>query len=621
MGIVGLSLLLAWSWMPSFSQTPAASAHAFVIGSDPVDGTTIASAPSTVRIYFNEDIGPASRALVYVFTSGGPANGREVDAGRSVIAEGNPRELDTPLLSPATLPQGSYEVRWSSIANDDGHATQGLIGFNVGASVTGLSGTSIIGPSTSNILPQLNLQGILAILWEWLTLLALTFWIGLVVMEGLLVIGVAPSSHGIADNAVRLLRKQGRPLQWLCLSALLVGEVINLLLRAALLTVAQSGGGLAPGNIGAIVLYTNYGYFWLARMGLICVALVFSVWTGRALQASNDQQAAPLLHEHRRESSFRRMLAQVKEEQKISQEPVAASTAEEPKRETPDTATPPARVTISLTSHDATAAATARPASSLLRSTITLWILAALIALTIAISGDTVQLAQAHISAAVLNWLHLLAEATWLGGVAYLGLVLLPLLPAIEPELHGELLVSLLRYYVPLLLAALGVLLISSLFKVETTITQPGQLLNDPYGRVLLVQLLLFVLMLIFTAYSFFSVLPRLRRQVVLLPVVNAELPARRARRSALEQSVSSLKRAMHILSTLGVGVLLCAALMAFYAPPIVFPPLPASATSSTGAARAAARPVCKHRRSAISPSRWQYCQGAWARTTRSSSS
>lgn len=606
-GMLGLSLLLAWSWSPLFSPAPAASAHAFVIGSDPVDGTTIASAPSVIRIYFNEDIGPASRALVYVYTPGGPANGREVDAGRSVIAAGNSRELDIALLSPATLPQGSYEVFWSAIDNGDGHATRGLIGFNIGTSVTGLPGTPTIGPSTSNILPQMNLQGILAILWDWLTLLALAFWIGLIVMEGLLGIGVAPSSHGIADNAVRLLRKQGRPLQWLCLSALLVGEIINLLLRAALLTTAQSGGGLDPANIAAIALHTNYGYFWLARIGLLCAALVFAWWTGRVLQGSHDVQAPSLVQRHRRGSSFRRARQQVMEEQKAeraeraagaekaSQEPATTPHAEEQKREASIPAASSARVTAVPTSPSPDTPAS-RPASSMLRITLTWWILAALIALTIALSGDTVQLAQAHISAAILNWLRLLAEAVWLGGVAYLGLALLPLLPTIEPESYGALLVSLLRFYVPLLLAALSVLLVSTLFKIETTISQPGLLLDDPYGRSLLVQLSLFVLMLIFTLYSFFHVLPRLRRQVVLLPVVNAELPARRARRSALEQRVSSMKRAMHILSMLGVGVLLCAALMVFYAPPIVFPPLPASATSnqanSSGATNTQAQTV-----------------------------
>src|SRR5450755_835194 len=44
---ISLSILLGIS----FSQAPAALAHAFVIGSDPVDGSTITSAPSVIRIF------------------------------------------------------------------------------------------------------------------------------------------------------------------------------------------------------------------------------------------------------------------------------------------------------------------------------------------------------------------------------------------------------------------------------------------------------------------------------------------------------------------------------------------------------------------------------------------
>ncbi len=147
---VGLSILLGLSWLPFFSQAPAALAHAFVIGSDPVDGSTIATAPPVIRIFFNAEISAASNARVFVFAPGGPANGSEVDAGHSYIPANHARELDTPLIAVSSLPQGSYEVKWSALALDDGHATHGLIGFNVGTSVTGLTGTPILGPSTSN---------------------------------------------------------------------------------------------------------------------------------------------------------------------------------------------------------------------------------------------------------------------------------------------------------------------------------------------------------------------------------------------------------------------------------------------------------------------------------------
>ena len=236
---VSLSLLLGASWLPFFGKAPAALAHAFVIGSDPVDGSTISAPPTVIRIFFNADISAVSSARVYAFAPGGPPDGSEVDTGHSLIPANHPRELDVPLIAASNLPQGSYEVKWSALALDDGYATNGLIGFNVGTSVTGLSGTPVLGPTTSNYLPQLNLQGALSVMWQWLTMLALLFWAGLVTMEGLLLASAGSSDD--SEGGVRAaLRKLGRPLQWLCLWAILVGELINLVLRGALLTQAET---------------------------------------------------------------------------------------------------------------------------------------------------------------------------------------------------------------------------------------------------------------------------------------------------------------------------------------------------------------------------------------------
>ncbi len=155
----------------------------------------------------------------------------------------------------------------------------------------------------------------------------------------------------------------------------------------------------------------------------------------------------------------------------------------------------------------------------------------------------------------------------------------------LKPDHHGDFLLNLLRYYMPLALASLAVALFGSLFLAETTISNAQQWLNDAYGRSLLVMLLLFALMLIFTLYSFFYLRPALRRQVILLPVVNADLPGRRTRHSALEQTENGLKHAMHILAALGAGVLLCGALMSFFAPPIVFPAVTYKLTLTDNAA------------------------------------
>src|SRR5712692_6886562 len=260
--MLSLSMLLVYAWWPTASRTPVALAHAFVIGSDPVDGSTISSAPAVVRIFFNEAIGPGSVAHVFA------PDGHVVDAAPSSISRTNLRELDTPLAAPGQLRQGSYTVRWTAVANEDGHTTHGVIGFNVGQSSTGLPGETILGPSTSNILPQLDLFGVLTVAWDWLVSLALTFWVGILVMEGL-----------FGSSSPAQARKQSLPLQWLCLAALLVGEVITLILRSTALTQTLGGSGINLSILGQLMLGTNYGHLWLLRVALIGVALGLLWWT------------------------------------------------------------------------------------------------------------------------------------------------------------------------------------------------------------------------------------------------------------------------------------------------------------------------------------------------------
>ncbi len=577
---ISLSILLGLNWLPLFAKAPAALAHAFVIGSDPVDGSTVATAPSVVRIFFNADISAASNARVYVFTPGGPLNGSEVDAGRSYIPAHQARELDTPLLAASRLPQGSYEVKWSALALDDGHATQGLIGFNVGTSVTGLTGTPTLGPSTSNNLPQLNVQGVLSIMWQWLTMLALLFWVGLVTMEGLLLLSARTNGDDTEGGVLSALRKQGRPLQWLCLSATLVGEIINLVLRGALFTQANAQSGIDPGTIRQVVFETSYGLFWLVRMTLICIALGFLWWTTRE---QNRGRAAGSIS-HKRASHLGQLRMQVAEERKKEEGSTKEETGDAPEQPEPLSASIAALPTTPRANAPLPERNTRRVRVARWHTTI--WLtLAALMLLTLAPSSAIAQLAQAHYSALILTWLQLLAQAAWFGGAAYLGFVLLPSLTTLKPDHHGDFLLNLLRYYMPLALTSLAVALFGSLFVAETTINDAQQWLNDPYGRSLLVMLLFFALMLIFTLYSFFYLRSALHRQVILLPVVNADLPGRRARHSALEQTENGLKHAMHILAALGAGVLLCGALMSFFAPPIVFPDVTYNLTTSTNPA------------------------------------
>ena len=116
----------------------------------------------------------------------------------------------------------------------------------------------------------------------------------------------------------------------------------------------------------------------------------------------------------------------------------------------------------------------------------------------------------------------------YFGSMAYLGYLLLPLLPTVEPEYHGELLTTLLRRLGPLIMGALGVLLVSGLYLSEVSLSNAGQLISDPYGRALLVKLVLITIMLVLSGYVLFVLRPRLIQQAILLSVSGT--PADRVR-------------------------------------------------------------------------------------------
>jgi copper transport protein len=556
---IGLCLLLSLNWLPLLFKAPEVQASSFVVGSDPVDGSTISVPPTQVRIFFNTPISSASTAIVYF-----GINYQVMNAGRSHIASKNPLELDTPLRT--QLPEGSYTVRWTALSATDGRATHGVIGFNLGHSSTGLPGQVILGPSTSNILPQLDSLGILAIAWDWLVMAALALWIGILVMESIILVNgkddSGRDSNGYrGDSGIRATqdleepgegetsnidqssrvastgdrgrvgvsptptfsmmtqaRKQSLPLQWLCLAALCVGEIINLILRAALYTQTSNTSGIDPVAIGQLMFNTAYGYLWLVRIALIGLAFVFLGWTTR----SNKSSSVGMRN--------------------------SASTRTKGKT----------------------------------RNTFIMLLLASLILFAFALSEDITQLAQAHASAVLLDWLFLVAQGIWFGGAAYLGFVLLPLLPALEPELHARSLVALIQRSTPLIASSIGVLLVSGLFLSETSLSSVQQLISDPFGRALLVKIVLVAIMLLVSIYALFFLMPLLRRQVLLLHVVNNEMPARRTRQAALERNERRLIILMRSLAYLGAGALLCAAFMSFFAPPIVFPAINYTNGSST---------------------------------------
>ena len=99
-------------------------AHAFLDHADPPVGSTVATSPKEVRVWFNEELEPAFSTLHIV-----DAAGKSVDR-----EDGRVDSSDSTLLrvSLPALPPGTYHVVWR-VLSLDGHTTEGDFNFAVKA--------------------------------------------------------------------------------------------------------------------------------------------------------------------------------------------------------------------------------------------------------------------------------------------------------------------------------------------------------------------------------------------------------------------------------------------------------------------------------------------------------
>jgi len=108
----------------------------------------------------------------------------------------------------------------------------------------------------------------------------------------------------------------------------------------------------------------------------------------------------------------------------------------------------------------------------------------------------------------MLNFLHLLATVTWIGGMFTINLVLMPSLAAIDPPQRGKLLGAALERFKPLALGAMAVLLVTGVL-----VAPPRALLNlsTPYGVTLALKHLAVLAMVVIGLLVPFVISPRMK--------------------------------------------------------------------------------------------------------------
>lgn len=116
--------------------------------------------------------------------------------------------------------------------------------------------------------------------------------------------------------------------------------------------------------------------------------------------------------------------------------------------------------------------------------------------------------------AVVLDWLHLVAAALWVGGMLYIATSYLPVLRQVSVAERARSLVTVLPYYTPWALAGVGIMAVTGPFSATVHLISWEQLLSTAYGRALVVKILLVGGLLLTSAIHVGLLRPRLKKEL-----------------------------------------------------------------------------------------------------------
>jgi methionine-rich copper-binding protein CopC len=117
-------IILTLATAVAIGAAPASQAHAFLDHASPAVGSSVATAPAAVTLWFTQDLEPAFSSVTVTNEAG-----QRVDLGKAQIPQGSPAGLQIGLMP---LPPGTYLVSWHVVSVDT-HPTEGTFTFEVGS--------------------------------------------------------------------------------------------------------------------------------------------------------------------------------------------------------------------------------------------------------------------------------------------------------------------------------------------------------------------------------------------------------------------------------------------------------------------------------------------------------
>ena len=554
---------------------PLVFAHALLLRSDPAANAVLNAPPQRIRLFFSEDLNNLTSRIVVVDTTN-----HQVDSGDSSIASSDTREMD---ISLPLLKAGIYVVVWRSQSAEDGHIATGSFLFRIAdpdGNVPPVPAVLPTGhfPGAAGVAGNTTLDAptVFQTSMTWLALLFMTFWAGGVLWETWILPPGGQEDAALAQAS----RRAGEAFRnWApyALAGIILCDIGIVLGQAAEITGSVSGAFSLP-ILRAVLFGSAFGRAWWIRQGIACVAAVLLL----LIRQSRQHSAAP-----------------------TEKETVFAD------REHPDTNdsedsdeseyVPPWARAVKETLRGILLIprlllAGVRQRSWLGRLEL-LFALALIVAFALSGHAAAVPASQRTYALSV-DLLHLLCTTLWVGGLLYIALILVPAQAKLNITDRAHALAQGLPAFGAL--ALVSVLVLAGTGSLNTTIhlTTFEQLFTTLYGRILVVKISLFLMMVGISAYHAFFLRSQLAEELkeqqeavvedfVSVPVTIQRQPSHHVDQDQDKLPLLHIQALSNRLSTwlqreavLGTLILLCVAFLAAFAGTLAPPPPPASATS-----------------------------------------
>ncbi len=491
------------------SISGVAYAHALLLRSDPVQDAVLAHEPSHIHLWFSEDLNTSlSKAIVW------NVHRTQVDLKDDRIT--NNREL-TVSLAPH-LADGTYLVLWTSVSSQDGHVLKGAFLFSIGHRGPAPATPSLSGGANGQAFPP-DLIQFTGLVSRTLELASSALWLGL----ALFLVAVIPPTTGVR-SALALSRqttKLALRLMPVALAVLFVSRLATLIIQANTLASGDWATTFSAATLKGLVLETEYGHIWIAMQALALFALAVSLVALRQRtrgEATAEADARALSESDRPEHGPSSKLLP-----RLAWNPVSLSGLQ--------------------------------------------LLLALAASFLLAASGHAATVNLSRTGTGIftipvfLDWLHVVATGLWVGGIFAVSAALVPAFVRLRGETPGPLLDTLDRFS-PFAYGSVAVLALTGGFNAKVHVPSWDAFFDSVYGRSLIIKMALVLTMILISAFTVFTVRPRLRRRSGASQ--RDEQPARGFLQAVLLQW-------LRIEALLGIGVFAATAMLNAYPVPLTF--------------------------------------------------